>query len=246
MMKFIGIWRCTPADHMYAVGCLNSRSMAVMPNGSDPAPPTPPGLSASPLLTPTCGWNGGLPPRNIESLTVTRLWNTPVLNLRIVFSLTAYAAPTRGSKTFACVSAKPRGCAAEQRQHRRVASDRQVVRRHPRTRRLAGRCRCIADPRRSGPSAGRPRPDSSVVRRRIERRHVVRQRYHGGQYDHRTPPFDRQLARRTPRILEEQVRAERAVLRQRALTDLRVAGEHARARRWRCRRRCCSRRPRRW
>ena len=93
---------------MYAVGCLNTGSMAVMLNGSDAAPPAP-GLSADPLLTLTCGWNGGLPPSSIESLSVTRLWNTPALTLTIVFSFIEYAAPSRGSKTFLCVSAKPRG-----------------------------------------------------------------------------------------------------------------------------------------
>ena len=72
-----GISRCTPADHMYAVGCLNTGSIAVMPNGSDAAPPAPPGLSPMPLLTLTCGWNGGLPPSSIESFSVTRLWKTP-------------------------------------------------------------------------------------------------------------------------------------------------------------------------
>src|SRR5262245_60980757 len=98
-MKLSGISRCAPADHRYDVGCLKTGSIAVMPNGNDPAPPWP-GLSARPLLTDTCGWNGGLPPSSIESLRVTRLWNTPVLALTIVFSFSAYDAPTRGSNTF--------------------------------------------------------------------------------------------------------------------------------------------------
>ena len=61
--------------------------MAVMPNGSAAAPPAPPGLSVEPLLTLTCGWNGGLPPSSSESFSVTRLWNTPALALKTVLSL---------------------------------------------------------------------------------------------------------------------------------------------------------------
>ena len=37
MMKFSGISRCMPADQMYAVGCLNTGSMAVIPSGSEAA-----------------------------------------------------------------------------------------------------------------------------------------------------------------------------------------------------------------
>ena len=50
------------------------------------APPAPPGLSTEPLLTLTCGWNGGLPPRSSESFSVTRLWKTPALTLTMVFA----------------------------------------------------------------------------------------------------------------------------------------------------------------
>ena len=70
-----------------------------MPNGSEPAPPAPPGLSTNPLVAPTCGWNGGLPPSSSESFSVTRLWNTPELTLTIVLSFSPYDRPTRGSNT---------------------------------------------------------------------------------------------------------------------------------------------------
>ena len=52
------------------------------------APPLPPpGLSALPLATVTCGWNGRLPPSSVESFSVTRLWKTPPLARTTVFSL---------------------------------------------------------------------------------------------------------------------------------------------------------------
>ena len=73
---------------MYDVGCLNTGSCAVMPKGRSVAPDDPPaGLSTMPLATVTIGWNGGFPPSSVESLSVTRLWNTPLLARRIVRSL---------------------------------------------------------------------------------------------------------------------------------------------------------------
>ena len=60
-----------------------------MPNGRSVAADVPPaGLSTMPLATVTIGWNGGLPPSSVESLSVTRLWNTPALTRATVFSFT--------------------------------------------------------------------------------------------------------------------------------------------------------------
>src|SRR5688572_15979588 len=99
-MKPKGISRWTPADHMYDVGCLKTTSCACMPNGRSVPPVAPPeGLSTLPLDSVTIGWNGGLPPSSVESFSVTRLWNTPALVRRIVFSLTEYDSPIRGSNT---------------------------------------------------------------------------------------------------------------------------------------------------
>ena len=83
-----GSSRCTPADHMYDVGCLNTVSCPLMPKGSVAAalPPAPPGLSTLPFDTVTCGWNGGLPPSSVESFSVTRLWKMPPLARNTVFS----------------------------------------------------------------------------------------------------------------------------------------------------------------
>ena len=51
-----------------------------MPIGRLPGfTPTPPGLSTLPLETVACGWNGGLPPSSVESLSGTRLWKMPPL-----------------------------------------------------------------------------------------------------------------------------------------------------------------------
>src|SRR5262245_35172268 len=94
--------RWTPVAHEYAVGKLNTRSCAVIENGRFDAPPAP-GLSARPLLTLTCGWNGGLPPSSDESLSVTRLWNIPALARGTVLSFIEYATPARGSMAFQCV-----------------------------------------------------------------------------------------------------------------------------------------------
>ena len=59
-----------------------------MPKGRSVAPPPgPPGLSALPFATVTIGWNGGLPPSSVESLSVTRLWNVPALARATVRSL---------------------------------------------------------------------------------------------------------------------------------------------------------------
>ena len=60
-----------------------------MPSGNAAAPPAPPGLSTDPLLTLTCGWNGGLPPARIESFRPVRLWKTPALTLNTVRSFHA-------------------------------------------------------------------------------------------------------------------------------------------------------------
>src|SRR5262245_7660427 len=91
-----GISRCTPVDQVYAVGGLKTVSCAVIENGRFAAPPAP-GLSALPLLTLTCGWNGGLPPSSDESFRVTRLWKTPALARTTVLSFIEYASPARGS-----------------------------------------------------------------------------------------------------------------------------------------------------
>ena len=40
---------------------------------------------------------------------VTRVWKMPPLTFAIVFSLSLYRMPSRGSNTFLCVLAKPRG-----------------------------------------------------------------------------------------------------------------------------------------
>ena len=68
---------------------------------ADPCRPLPPptGLSTLPFDTTTIGWNGGLPPSSVESFSVTRLWNMPALVRRMVFSLSEYDMPSRGSKT---------------------------------------------------------------------------------------------------------------------------------------------------
>ena len=97
-----------PVAHVYAVGSLNTTSCAVIEKGRFAAPPAP-GLSAMPLLTLTCGWNGGLPPSSDESFSVTRLWNTPALARATVFSLIEYASPARGSNVFRCVCENPSG-----------------------------------------------------------------------------------------------------------------------------------------
>ena len=49
----------------------------------------PAGLSALPLAIVTCGWNGGLPPSSVESLSVTRLWKMPALARMTVLSFSA-------------------------------------------------------------------------------------------------------------------------------------------------------------
>ncbi len=98
---------------MYEVGCLNTGSCPLMPIGRSAAaltpPAAPPGLSAMPLATVACGWNGGLPPSSVESFRVTRLWKAPALARTTVFSLSEYAMPPRGSNTLPCVCEKPRG-----------------------------------------------------------------------------------------------------------------------------------------
>src|SRR5438067_12490824 len=103
-----GISRWTPVAHMYAVGRLKTVSCDVIENGRLAAPPAP-GLSTLPVLTLTCGWNGGLPPSSDESLSVTRLWNTPMLARRTVLSVIEYARPARGSMAFRCVCENPSG-----------------------------------------------------------------------------------------------------------------------------------------
>src|SRR5438094_8871119 len=103
-----GISRCTPVDQVNANGGLKTTSYAVIENGRFAAPPAP-GLSALPLLTLTCGWNGGLPPSSDESFSVTRLWNTPALARATVFSLIEYASPARGSNVFRFVWENPSG-----------------------------------------------------------------------------------------------------------------------------------------
>ena len=48
----------------------------------------PPGLSTLPKDTLAVGWNGGLPPRKIESLTPFRVKNRPMPARITVFSFT--------------------------------------------------------------------------------------------------------------------------------------------------------------
>src|SRR5688572_23324256 len=95
-----GTSRCTPVDHMYDVGCLNSTSCAWTPSGRS-APPDPPplGLSTLPADTTAIGCSGAFPPSSVESFNRTRLWKIPALVRRMVFGFKEYDTPRRGSKT---------------------------------------------------------------------------------------------------------------------------------------------------
>src|SRR5438552_4203499 len=66
------------------------------------APPAP-GLSARPLATLAFGWNGGFPPRKIESLTPRRVINRP----RQPGGLSCCRAGRRGQ---AAAEYRPTGC----------------------------------------------------------------------------------------------------------------------------------------
>src|ERR1035437_4570926 len=69
----------------------------------------PPGLSTLPAVTLAVGWNGGLPPRNTESLTPRRVRKRPAPVRMTVLSLLPYAIPTRGWKSFHWMSENREG-----------------------------------------------------------------------------------------------------------------------------------------
>ena len=71
----------------HASGFLNSRLCVVTVSGSEFAA-VPPGLSALPNDTLAVGWNGGLPPRNTESLTPRRVKYRPMPLRTTVLSVT--------------------------------------------------------------------------------------------------------------------------------------------------------------
>ena len=82
--------------------------------------PPPDGSATLPLETVASGWKGALPPSIVESFSVTRLWKMPPLARTIVFSLSWYEMPRRGSNALECVSEKPRGSPRNSAWMRRV------------------------------------------------------------------------------------------------------------------------------
>src|SRR5258708_30462715 len=90
-----GISRSTMKFHAHASGGLNALLCVVTTSGMLAAP-TPPGLSAEPFDTLALGWNGGFPPRKIESLTPRRVVKRPAPAPSTGLSLSEEAIPTRG------------------------------------------------------------------------------------------------------------------------------------------------------
>src|SRR5260370_16195634 len=88
----------TVAFHCQDSGVLKIGSCDVSTSGKLSAPPAAPPLAVSttPFVTATVGWNGGLPPRNTESLTPNRVKYRPIPVRNTVLSENAYARPRRG------------------------------------------------------------------------------------------------------------------------------------------------------
>src|SRR5258706_15855941 len=94
-----GISRWTPIAHIYAVGRLKTTSCAVIENGRFAAPPAP-GLSTLPVLTLTCGWNGGVPPGTDQAFRVPRVVDTPGRARGAAFSVVGDTPAQRGPHVF--------------------------------------------------------------------------------------------------------------------------------------------------
>src|SRR5690349_1813254 len=87
--------RSTVKFQFHAEGFLNSRLCDVTVRGRRFVP-EPPGLSGLPNETLAVGWNGGLPPRKMESLTARRVKNCPPPARTTVFGVTCHAIPSLG------------------------------------------------------------------------------------------------------------------------------------------------------
>src|SRR5215472_16831706 len=94
-MDLKGNSRSTVKFQFHASGFLKFLLWVVTTSGTLLVPP-PPGLSAIPLVTLAFGWNGGLPPRKIESLTPSRVMNRPAPARTTVLLFSWYATPNRG------------------------------------------------------------------------------------------------------------------------------------------------------